>query len=86
MRMSNALQARISHRFPAADVAKRTVARRTPDGPLNVVKLRRRGPLVRAARHNVFATSSRRKTVKYAGCASRWPQAHSFALAGGISI
>ena len=29
--------ARISHRFPAADVAKRTVTRRTPGGPLNVV-------------------------------------------------
>ena len=28
--------ARISHRFPTVDAAKRTVARRTPDGPLNV--------------------------------------------------
>jgi len=30
--------ARMSHRFPAVDADKRTVARRTPGGPLNVVK------------------------------------------------
>jgi len=59
--------ARIAHRFPTADAAKRTVTRRTPVGPLNVAKLRRRGPLVRAARHSVFATPSRRKAVSDAG-------------------
>ena len=32
------------------------------------IQLRRRGPLVRAARHSVFATPSLRKPIRYAGC------------------
>jgi len=62
------LQARISLRVPAADAVKRTVTGCTPDGRLDVVvyyALHR--PLVRAARHSVFTTPSRRKSVRYAG-------------------